>query len=82
MEWTELAPKLLIQLQGGVEVAEAEDVIKVMGPKIEDDALPGPAAIVVHQDTESESWYPTWNIHALDQFIPVAPNPQKAQKRK
>ncbi len=48
MEWTELAPQVLIQPQGGVGVAEAEveEVAEVAGPEEEENAVPGPIAIV------------------------------------
>ncbi len=58
MEWIELAPQPLIQPQGGVGGAEAEEeVVEDAGLGIED-VLPGPAHLVPHQDPEAELQYP------------------------
>ncbi len=48
VEWTELAPRVLIQPQGGVGVAEAEakEVAEDAGPEGEENALPGPIAMM------------------------------------
>ncbi len=48
VEWTELAPQVFIQPQGGVGVAEAEakEVAEYVGPEDEENALPGPIAMM------------------------------------
>ncbi len=87
LEWTELMHDRLDQLEGEVGATEVEDagagveeVADVMGPKVEVNALPGPAIIALGQDAETELWYPTCNRCTLDRFS-VDVRPQKRGRK-
>ncbi len=90
MEWTELAPQSLIQPQGGVGVADAEEEVARVADAEEEDvagaenALPGPIAIAPRQGAEAEpgTRYPRCDRHMPDCWSMDALLPQKRGRKK